>query len=484
MSLVVYNSLTRTKEIFKSLVPGQVKMYCCGPTVYDLVHVGNFRGAIFYNFVRNWLEYLGYKTTFVYNYTDVDDKIIRKANDEKVTSEAIAARYIEEFEKDFSTLGLRKPDFNPRVTQHIDSIIDIIKVLIEKKIAYVVDGEVLYSIAAFPEYGKLSGHNPEELIAGSRVEIDQRKQSPLDFALWKPSKPGEPSWPSPWGLGRPGWHIECSAMVRSILGDEIDIHGGGSDLIFPHHENEIAQSEGCTGHPLARYWIHNNMFTFSGQKMSKSLGNIWRAREFLEEYNAEIYKYMVLSVHYRSLSEFSETIAELAIRALARIYSSLNLATVLLNESGEEAANPEFALKLEKSWKVIEEALNDDFGTPEAFAQIFELVRDFNNQFRRSMKLNPKMRGAARQYLDFIKRFGSLVALFQYEPAQFLMDLDDRLLEKKNLKREDIDKMVLERQKIREAKDFIKADELRAELSALGIQVSDTPQGSFWEVQK
>ncbi len=484
MSLVIYNSLTRKKEAFKSLVPGQVKMYCCGPTVYDLLHVGNFRGAIFYNFVRHWLEHLGNKVTFVYNYTDVDDKIIRRAQEEKVSSESVAEKFIAEFEKDFATLGLRKHDYNPRVTQHIGSIIDIIKVLVEKQKAYVVDGEVLYSIAAFTDYGKLSGRNPDELMAGARVEIAEKKRNPLDFALWKPSKSGEPSWESPWGPGRPGWHIECSAMVRSLLGDEIDIHGGGSDLIFPHHENEIAQSEGCTGHQLARYWIHNNMFTFSGQKMSKSLGNIWRARDFLNEYNAEIYKYMVLSVHYRSLAEFSETTAELAIKALARIYSSLNLAQSFLQEPGEELPHPEWEQKLKAAWEKIESSFNDDFGTPESFAQIFDLVRDFNSQFRRGMKLSPKLRSAVSQYVAFIRKFGGLMSLFQKEPSQFLLDLDNRLLEKKNLKREDIDLLVKDRQKVREAKDFKRADELRTELTAMGIQVADTPQGSFWEVQK
>lgn len=484
MDLVVYNSLSRKKEVFKSIESGRVKMYCCGPTVYDLLHVGNFRGAIFYNFVRNWLENLGYQVTFVYNYTDVDDKIIRRAQEEKVPSEIVSERYIQEFENDFATLGLRKHDFNPRVTQHIGSIIEIIKILIEKQKAYVVDGEVLYSIEAFREYGKLSGRNPEELIAGARVEVDPRKRNPLDFALWKPSKEGEPNWPSPWGAGRPGWHIECSAMVRSILGDEIDIHGGGSDLIFPHHENEIAQSEGCTGHPLARYWIHNNMFTFSGQKMSKSLGNIWKARDFLNEYNAEIYKYMVLSVQYRSLSEFSEMTAELAIKALARIYSSLNLAESFLVETGEEVLNSDFAQQLNEAWRKIENALNDDFGTPEAFAVVFDLVRDFNKQFRRGMKLNPKQRSAVHQYLEFVRRFGRLMSLFQQNPSQFLIDLDDRLLAKAKLRRVDIDQLVAARQKVREAKDFKRADELRTELSAMGIQVADTPQGSFWEVQK
>ncbi len=484
-SLIVYNSLSKKKEVFQPLIAGQVKMYCCGPTVYDLVHVGNFRGAIFYNFVRHWLEYLGYKVTFVYNYTDVDDKIIRRARDEKVSCESVSEKYIQEFEKDFFALGLKRHDHNPRVTNHIDEIISMIQVLIEKKIAYVVDGEVLYSINAFNGYGKLSGRNPEELIAGARVDIDQRKRNPLDFALWKPSKEEEPSWPSPWGPGRPGWHIECSAMVRKILGDEIDIHGGGSDLIFPHHENEIAQSEGCTGHILSRYWIHNNMFTFSGQKMSKSLGNVWKAREFLEEYNAEIFKYMVLSVHYRSLSEFSETTADLAIKALARVYSFLALASHLIKESeGESATHEDVDSRIKNHWEKIESALNDDFGTPEAFAQMFEVVREFNQQFRRGMKLSPKLKGAIQSYLAFMQRLGSIFSLFQQNPHQFLMELDDRLLKKKNLQRGEIDRLVFERQKIREAKDFKKADELRVQLASLGIQVADTPQGSFWEVQK
>lgn len=422
----------------------------------------------------------------LYDDTDVDDKIIKRAIDENITSDQVSERYIEEFEKDFSSLGLRRHDFNPRVTTHMKDIIRIIEDLIAKQKAYVVEGEVLYSISSFKEYGKLSGRNPEELIAGARVEIDPRKRNPLDFALWKPSKPGEPSWSSPWGPGRPGWHIECSAMVRSILGDEIDIHGGGSDLMFPHHENEIAQSEGCTGVPLARYWIHNNMFTFSGQKMSKSLGNVWKAREFLKIDHPEIYKYMVLSVHYRSLSEFSEATADLAIKALARIYSSLALAAHLLNENSsvEIVPNTDWEEKTKNYWSHIEAALNDDFGTPEAFAQIFELVREFNQNFRRGMKLNGKQKGAVEIYRSFIQRFGFLLSLFQLEPQKFLMELDDRLLVKKNLKREDINQLVMARQKIRDAKDFKKADELRGELSSMGIQVADTPQGSFWEVQK
>ncbi len=490
--LVVYNSLSRTKEKFQPLNPPLVKMYCCGPTVYDFLHVGNFRGAVFYNFVRSWLEQSGYQVTFVYNYTDVDDKIINRANKEGVESNVISEKYIAEFEKDFDLLKLKKHSFNPRVSEFIPQIIEIVETLINKNKAYVVNGEVLYSISSFSEYGKLSGRNPEELQAGSRVEVDQKKHNPLDFALWKPAKPGEPSWDSPWGKGRPGWHIECSAMVKAILGEQIDIHGGGSDLIFPHHENEIAQSEGCTEHQLAKYWIHNNMFTFSGQKMSKSLGNILKARDFLTEYHPEIFKYMIMSVHYRSLSEFSELTAEYAIKALGRIYSSLSLAEFYLKDTKELIPNSNSNLNiknqyqeyLEQVWLKVHEAFDDDFSTPEAFSHLFEVVRDFNGRVKRGMKVTPQLIEVCLNFKNWILKFGSLMSLFQ-EPAQdFLTDLDNRLLEKKNLKRVDVDQLISERQQARTNKDFKRSDELRDQLIQLGISVSDTPTGPVWEVAK
>ena len=272
MSLKMYNTATRQKEEFKSITPGEVKMYVCGPTVYNYLHIGNFRGAIFFNLVRNWLERAGYKVTYVYNYTDVDDKIIKKANEEGVESIEISERYIKEFEKDFNRLGLTKHEHNPKVTDFMPQIISFVDDLVKKGMAYVVDGEVFYEIKNFPNYGKLSGKNLEDLEAGARVEVDSKKHNPADFVLWKPAKPDEPYWDSPWGKGRPGWHIECSAMIQSILGETIDIHGGGIDLKFPHHENEIAQGEGRTGKCYCNHWMHNDFLNMNDEKMSKSLG--------------------------------------------------------------------------------------------------------------------------------------------------------------------------------------------------------------------
>jgi cysteinyl-tRNA synthetase len=283
--LKIYNTLTKQKEAFKPLNPPAVNIYVCGPTVYDFLHIGNFRGPVFFNLVRNYLELIGYKVKFALNFTDVDDKIIKKANELKIGSSEVSEKYIAEYKKDFQLLGLRAHDYNPKVTDSMDAIQSMVNKLIENNTAYVQDGDVLYSIEKFKEYGKLSGRNTEELIAGARVEIDEKKKNPLDFALWKAAKPGEPSWASPWGQGRPGWHIECSAMIEKIFGEQIDIHGGGSDLIFPHHENEIAQTEGCTHKPFVKYWIHWQMLNFSGQKMSKSLGNIISLRDFFEKFH-------------------------------------------------------------------------------------------------------------------------------------------------------------------------------------------------------
>lgn len=488
MSLQIYNSLSRKIEAFKPLNPPQVKMYCCGPTVYDFLHVGNFRGAVFYNFLRNWLEEIGYKVTFVYNFTDVDDKIINRANEEGTTSDVISEKYIQEFLKDYQSLVLRKHDYNPKVTESMGPIIDMVQDLITKNKAYVVDGEVLYSIEAFPEYGKLSGRKPDELIAGARVEVDRKKKNPLDFALWKPSKQGEPAWDSPWGKGRPGWHIECSAMIHSLLGDQIDIHGGGTDLTFPHHENEIAQTEGCTGKHFVKYWVHNNMFNFSGQKMSKSLGNIIKFRDFVSEYNPEVFKMFVMSVHYRSVADFSPQTIEYAISALARIYSALSVAEEYLEKSSSAEwiaqVDKNIEAEIQKAQTKIQDAFNNDFSTPEAFASVFEIVRLFNSQIKRGMKVNPIVLNKCYQFKTFIKKFGSYMSLFQEPPKEFLITLDDMLLRKMNLNRANIDRLVQERFEVRKQKDFAKSDELRKNLNDMGISVSDTPEGSFWEVSK
>lgn len=485
MALNIYNSQSKQLEEFKPLQPPSVKMYVCGPTVYDFLHVGNFRGVVFFNLVRNWLETLGYKVTYALNFTDVDDKIINRAHEKGVSPSDLAEQYIAEYKKDFASLGLRPHDFNPKVTEHMDDIRSMVTALIENKKAYEVQGDVMYSIEAFDGYGKLSGRNPDDLIAGARVGVDEKKQSPLDFALWKAAKPGEVSWPSPWGPGRPGWHIECSAMIHKIFGEQIDIHGGGMDLIFPHHENEVAQSEGCTGKHFVKYWMHNNMLNFGGQKMSKSLGNLITMREFLEKNSAEVYKWIILSVHYRSLTDFNDDATHRAVSGLGRVYSALAMAESYLGDSAADVkADAGFEKITTEAWKKIESALNDDFATPEVFAAVFEVVRQFNNQVRRGMKVNSAIQGKALAFHQFVKKVGALMSLFQ-EPAQeFLTQLDDLLLKKMNLERSRVDALVAERSQARAEKNFPRSDELRAELTTLGISVSDTPEGSFWEVSK
>ncbi len=483
MSLQIHNSQSKQLEDFVSIEPGKVKMYVCGPTVYNFLHVGNFRGPVVFNMVRNWLEYLNYKVTYALNFTDVDDKIIKRAQELGLTPSEVSEKYIAEYKKDFADLKLRPHDFNPKVTEHMDGIVEMVKNLIDNKKAYEVQGDVMYSIDSFPEYGKLSGRNPDDLKAGARVEVDEKKHHPGDFALWKAAKSGEISWNSPWGPGRPGWHIECSAMIHKIFGEQIDIHGGGLDLLFPHHENEIAQTEGCTGKHFVKYWMHNNLLNFGGQKMSKSIGNIVTMRDFLQSYNSEIYKWMILSSHYRSMSDFGDQAIERSISGLARVYSALALADSYL-EGVESAQDDKFQQITKEAWDKVEVAMNHDFGTPDAFAAMFEVVRQFNSQVRRGLKVNPSLQAKAFAFKGFILKIGKILSLFQ-EPAQdFLIQLDDMLLEKMNLKRTDIDQIVAERTQVRAEKNFAKSDELRDKLTQLGISVSDTTTGSYWEVTK
>lgn len=500
MSLQIYNTLAQKKEPFASQTPGKVKMYVCGPTVYGLLHVGNFRGPIFFNLVRNWLERIGYDVEFAYNYTDVDDKIIQRAREEGVEAGVISERYIEEFKKDFAALKLRPHTHNPKVTETMGPIIEMVERLIERDHAYVVDGEVLYSVRKFDGYGQLSHKNLDDLQAGARVEVDGKKRDPMDFALWKPAKAGEPKWPSPWSEGRPGWHIECSAMIQQIFGETIDIHGGGSDLVFPHHENEIAQSEGASGRPFVRYWMHNNMLTFGERKMSKSLGNILTAREFLEKYDAEIMKYMMLSVHYRSLSDFSDQGVGFAVTGLARIYSALALAERVIADaeaerrgvtapssgggpgSGQVAKG--FASVLADADRALIDALNDDFNTPEMFGAIYTVVRGFNAHLRAGAKVTPEGLATAITFRDWVLDKGRLAALFQEPAGEYLRRLDDMLLTQKGLERAKIDELVRLRSEARATKDFKRSDELRDELVAMGIAIQDTPRGTQWEVAK
>jgi cysteinyl-tRNA synthetase len=486
VELQVYNSQTQKKEKFVPLVPGKVKMYCCGPTVYDYLHVGNFRGAVFYNFVYNWLKKCGFEVEYAYNFTDVDDKILKRAKDENSTAQKISQTYIDAFWQDFNSLKLSPHTFNPRVTEHMDDIISLIQNIINQDRAYVVDGEVFFSIENFKDYGKLSHRKPEDMNSGARIEIDPKKKNPLDFTLWKPAKDFEESWDSPWGKGRPGWHIECSAMTHALFGDQIDIHGGGMDLIFPHHENEIAQSEGSSSKEYVKYWMHNNMFTFGGTKMSKSLGNIRTMKSFLEKYNGEIFKYLVLSVHYRSEADFTETTINYAIAALARIYSALNKAKNLINNQSpiKTPETEKLIQQITKAKQEIKNSFNDDFSTPQAMAQIFDTVRLFNQLVPSNATSKGAVPTLASMFYQFLTEIGQPMSLFQEEPSEYLATLDNMLLEQKGLERKKIDELVQLRIKARTEKKYAESDRLRDELNSLGIEIRDSIEGTHWEVKK
>lgn len=496
--LKIYNTLTKNKEDFKPLKDGEVSIYVCGPTVYDFLHVGNFRGPVVFNMIRNWLETKGFKVKYVSNFTDIDDRILQRSLKENVDSLVISERYIAEYKTDFKNLGLRPQDANPKVTEHLPAIVEITEKLIANGKAYEVEGEVLYSVRSFPEYGKLSKRDIEDVRTGTRVEPGEKKRDVLDFALWKPAKPGEQSWPSPWGAGRPGWHIECSAMVKAIFGDSIDIHGGGMDLIFPHHENEVAQSEGASGKPFVKHWIHWNMINFGDRKMSKSLGNIKTARDFLKEFNAEIYKFMILSVHYRSVSDFSDQGIERAVSGLARAYSAMAQAERVQQFFAGSAASsaaggaapqaggkvaPGLAEAMTISSQKFAVALDDDFNTPEAFAEVFNVIRAYNATVKLG-KPNAEGLANANAFLGWIRGTGKLFSLYQEPATQFLSTLDEMLLKQKGLERSLIDEKVRQRWAAKQSKDFATSDKLRDELSGLGISISDTAEGTRWEVTK
>ncbi|RME16923.1 MAG: cysteine--tRNA ligase [Bdellovibrio sp.] len=481
----VYNTLTKKKEDFQPLKAGEVRMYVCGPTVYDYLHIGNYRGAIFYNMVRNWFEKKGFKVYYVYNFTDVDDKIINRARELGESPLQLAERFIQEFKKDYEVLKLKPHTQNPRVTEYIEDIIRFIKELEEKGLAYETSTGVYYDVTQFPEYGKLSHRELKDLESGHRIDVDEEKKHASDFALWKKAKEGEISWESPWGPGRPGWHIECSTMVRSVLGDSIDIHGGGMDLIFPHHENEIAQSEGCTGKRYVKYWMHNNMIEFNKTKMSKSLGNIRTGRSFLEEYHGEILKYMMLASHYRSPIDFADEQIHRSIASLAKFYSAMSWARKLIESSGELVPVPEdFQEAIKSADNKITHSYDEDFNTPEVFAQLFEVTRKFNQIARKPGSIKPHQKAVAEVYFHWMKKQGEVLSLFQEDPEAFLAFLDDLLLKKKGLQRSEIQQLVETRQKARSQKDFKTADEIRDKLKQLGIAVHDTLEGSFWEVEK
>ena len=485
MTLKIYNTLGRKLEDFVPLEQGKVKMYVCGPTVYDLLHVGNFRGAIFFNLVRNWLEHLGYKVDFVYNYTDIDDKIINRAREQGMDPLELSRHFITEFEKDFNALHLKPHEHNPKCTEHMKDMIDFIADLVQKDAAYEIDGSVFYAIDHFKNYGKLSGKDIETLEAGHRVDPDPRKKNPLDFILWKPAKEGEPSWDAPWGPGRPGWHIECSAMNHAYFGDQIDIHGGGIDLTFPHHENEIAQSESHTGKPFAKYWMHNNFINFGDAKMSKSLGNVVKARDFMNQYHPEILKFLMLSVHYRSPLSLAEEQVHQAINGLARIYAALGMADAIMAKNFKDRqADKAFNQTVTEASEKIEEAMNNDFGTPAVYAALFDVVRAFNATYKPGKKIDAQSNDRAHIFQDFIHKYGDMMALFQEPAAAFLKTLDAILIKEKKIDVAKVENLIAKRNAARAQKDFQTADQCRDELLKMDILVQDGVGGSSWEVKK
>lgn len=464
MRVKIYNTLTKRKEEFRPLNDNKVTIYACGPTVYDYFHVGNARVFITFDMVRNYLKYKGYDVKFVQNFTDIDDKMIKRANEEGITVKELGDRFIEEYFKDADALNIQRADVHPRATEHIQDIIEFIKVLIEKGYAYVVDGDVYFSAKSFPGYGKLSGQNLEELEAGARVEPGEKKKDPMDFALWKARKPGEPAWPSPWGEGRPGWHIECSVMAVKHLGETIDIHGGGPDLIFPHHENEIAQSEAVTGKPFARFFMHVGYLNINNEKMSKSLGNFFTVREILKEYEAEVLRFLMLSSHYRSPINFSKELMEQSKNALERLYTALYAMEHLEKVAPERPLSikeEEYLKKqLENKNKFIE-SMDDDFNTASAIAAIFDIVREFNVNLNENSS-----KEAVKRTKELVLELGGVLGLF----SRFQPELLD----------EEIERMIKERQEARKAKNYALADKIRDELKARGIIIEDTPTGTRW----
>ncbi|MCH5185962.1 MAG: cysteine--tRNA ligase [Oscillospiraceae bacterium] len=469
----IYNTLTRKKEEFIPIDKNEVKMYSCGPTVYDYFHLGNARPFIIFDTLRRYLEYIGYKVKFVQNFTDIDDKMIKRANDENITVSELADRFIGEYFTDSVPLGIKKATVHPRATENIDCIIDIIKKLEEKGFAYNIDGDVYFSTKMFAEYGKLSKQSLEDLRAGASQRLSasdrEQKRDAMDFALWKSQKPGEPAWDSPWGAGRPGWHIECSAMAYKYLGETIDIHSGGQDLIFPHHENEIAQSEAANGKPFAKYWMHNGYINIDNQKMSKSLGNFFTVRDIAKKYDYEVIRYFMLSAHYRNPINFSDELMRQAETALNRIYTCLdNLDFILKNDTLIYEPNPGAEAKISETKEKFKASMDDDLNTAGAIGAVFELVKYANTEFLGKSVLQscPSIENT----ISTIKSLGSVLGLF--------------LKEKEDSLDEEIERLIEERNDARVAKNWAKADEIRDKLKSMNVILEDTPNGVKWSISK
>ena len=458
----VYNTLTNRKEEFVPIEPGKVKMYVCGPTVYNFFHIGNARPFVVFDTLRRYFKFRGYEVKFVQNFTDVDDKIINRAKEEGITAPEVSEKYIKEYFNDAEALNVLKADVHPKVSEHIPEIIEFVQTLIDKGYAYEADGDVYYSTRKFPEYGKLSGQNIDDLESGARIAIGEVKKDPLDFALWKARKEeSEIAWESPWGMGRPGWHIECSTMAKKHLGDTIDIHGGGQDLTFPHHENEIAQSEACNGVPFAHYWMHNGYINVDGKKMSKSLNNFFTVRDIRENYRGDVIRFFLLSGHYRSPINFSDTLMEQSKQGYERIATAIETLEFLKANGSDEAMADEAAkiASLDKHKEKFIEVMDDDLNTADGIAAIFELVSEINLDVK-----DGASKSFAEEALKRIRELTDVLGIFGGEDEE--EGLGD-----------DIQALIDERQAARKEKNWARADEIRDQLAAMGITLKDTPQG-------
>jgi len=476
MPLHFYNTLSGKEEAFIPLTSGKVRMYVCGVTVYDRSHIGHARAMVTFDVIYRYLKFSGYEVTFVRNFTDVDDKIINRANERGIPAQELSEFYIREFNEDVIALRCLPPTFEPRATQHIPEMIAIIQELEAKELAYATDGDVYFAVDKFPGYGKLSHRRLEDMMAGARVEVDERKHHPMDFALWKSSKPGEPTWESPWGPGRPGWHIECSAMSSKYLGQPFDIHGGGSDLVFPHHENELAQSEGAKGCEFARYWLHNGMVTVEQEQMSKSLGNFLTISEALTKTTPEALRLVLLSTHYRMPLDFSMQKVEEAEKGLTRIYETLARVDAVLGVTSSPTG--ELRTSSSELRTRFVEAMDDDCNTARALGMVFETVRDLNRSLDAGQTTDLAVTRAD------LAAIASVLGIMNEVPTQFLEEQKRRGLAQSQLTPERIEQLIAERAAARKAKDFKRGDTIRDQLAEQGVILKDSPTGTTWTIGK
>lgn len=488
MTIRIHNTLSGKKEVLKTIEPNHVKLYVCGITSYDYCHIGHARSSLAFDMIVRYLKFRDYKVTFVRNFTDIDDKIIARANEQGVSASELAERFIDEFYTDMDMLGVERPDFEPKATEHIPEMIGLIQDLVEQGKAYQAGNDVYYVVDSFPEYGKLSGRNVEDMRAGARIEVNTLKRNPMDFVLWKGSKPGEPKWESPWGEGRPGWHIECSAMSRKYLGKNFDIHGGGQDLIFPHHENEIAQSEGANHCTFANIWIHHGFVTIKDEKMSKSLGNFLTIRDILRNYHPEILRFFIFSTHYRSPLDFSEMAMQDAASGLERLYQCVAAVDELKepteNNDSEIVITAEDKAKFESFKDRFCQAMDNDFNTAQAQGILFDMAKNIN----RIVQTFPTQPAQAdveviKKSTELMIELASIMGILKEPAANYLKERRQERIEGQDIDPEIVEQLIQERIECRARKNWARSDEIRDQLLAMNVEIKDGPDGTTWSVK-